>query len=108
MGLYRKIYNDYPGPVKLYYLTEDPYHRAKEIHFYKRASLETIKTAYPFIPENPGGKKFLLAVRSNDSFLPFFKGKKLIYSSYPEWIGKFNINHWVERTSFWYVFEIPG
>lgn len=106
VGLYHKIYNDYPGPVKLYYLTEDPYHRAKEIHFYKRASLETIKADYPFIPENTGGIKFLFAVKSDDPFLQFFKGKKLIYSSYPDWIRKFNVNHWVERTRIWYVFEI--
>jgi GPI mannosyltransferase 3 len=104
--LYRTIYNDYPGPVKLYYFTEDPYYRAKEIHFYKRASLETIKADYPFIPENTGGNKILLALKSNDPFLSSFKGKKLIYSSYPEWIRKFNINHWVERTKIWYVFEI--
>ena len=109
ISLYKKLWYDYPGPSKLYFMGENPYHRAKvDVHYYKRKSLvfvptdslnqitlskDTISLLVTDNPEPPG----------SSSFQPV-----LIYSSLPSWVKKFNVNHWIERTSFWYVYELKS
>jgi GPI mannosyltransferase 3 len=105
-SMYKKIYTSYPAPVTLYYCTEDPFHRALDINFYKRTTLSTQKVnSWNEIRLGPGGVA-LIATR-NDTAVPRVSGKiKRIYSTFPEWIGKVNINHWVDRTCFWYIYEV--
>jgi hypothetical protein len=44
----------------------------------------------------------------NNSGIPSGRTFKpvMIFASYPLWVRHFNINHWIERTSFWYVYEL--
>jgi len=107
ISLYKKLWNNYQMPAKLYYTDDNPYHRAKvDVNFYKRKSLRLVKidSLQDIVPShdtislvvtdkpvlNPGGH-----------FSPV-----LIYSTFPQWVSHFNFNHWMERTSFWYVYEL--
>jgi phosphatidylinositol glycan class B len=104
--LYQCIYENYPQPATLYYLSENPYYRAKEVHYYKRASL-VIKDAKDRSGDQlSSGKKYLLALSKKDARQPSNKNQKLIYSTYPEWIKRFNFNNWLDRTQIWYIYEI--
>lgn len=104
--LYKKIYEDYPDPVTLYYTSENPYQRAKEINFYKRSTLVIKHAETPGNPESYADSRFLVAIRSKDPSQEYFKDEKLVYSSYPEWMKRFNINKWMDRTKLWYVYEV--
>lgn len=105
--LFKKIYTDYPSRTTLYYKEENPYRRALDIGYYKRADLAIKRVAsWNQVTNDPSGIK-LIVTRKKDPADLFIMNKKLIYSSYPEWIRKFNINNWVDRTNFWYLYEIP-
>jgi len=105
VNLYKAVYDHYPDPITLYYISENPYYRAKEVHYYKRENLKIIKAQLPGDPVFLKGKKYLIAVRGKDPELSLFKGHKLVYASYPEWIKRFNINNWLDRTQSWYIYE---
>ena len=106
VNLYKKIYDVYSAPITLHYVHDNPYQRAKEIHYYKRENLVIKKAESPLSLESLDGKKSLVAIMSTDSEITFFKQYKLVYTSYPEWIRRFNINHWMDRTKIWYVYEV--
>jgi phosphatidylinositol glycan class B len=103
--VYKAVYDQYPDPITLYYINEDPYYRAKEIHYYKRENLEIKKAQLRVNLDSSNRKKYLIAVRGTDPELSLFKDHKLVYASYPEWMKRFNINHWLDRTKIWYVYE---
>jgi hypothetical protein len=103
--VYKAVYDRYPDPITLYYINENPYHRAKEIHYYKRENLEIKKAQSTVDTDSSYRKKYLIAIRGKDPELSLFKDHKLVYASYPEWIKRFNINHWQDRTKSWYVYE---
>lgn len=103
--LYKKIYHQYPEPITLYFTDDNPYRRTIDIAFYKRENL-TIDTTG--VPESiPAGKK-ILVVTGIENRHKFTETGKLVYQSLPDWIHHFNINHWVERSRIWYVFELNG
>ncbi|NOU47319.1 MAG: hypothetical protein HOO86_09680, partial [Bacteroidales bacterium] len=107
ISLYKTIYDNYSSPAKLYYTGDNPYHRAKvDIYFYKRSNLEfqKVDSVQNIIPStdtvslvvtNKPGQQF------PDKYKPV-----LIYSTFPQWVSHFNFNHWIERTFFWYVYEL--
>ena len=106
VGMYREIYNKYDYPVTLYYFNDDPYHKALDIHYYKRENL-TLKKADSADQLNAlANTRFLVAGKSNDTAMIKIKGKRLIWSSFPEWIRMLNFNNWVERTTLWNVYEV--
>ena len=107
ISLFQKLWSDYPMPAKLYFTGDNPYYRANaDICFYKRKSLvcqrvDSFQMVIPsrdtvslIVTDKPG-----LPVDS--PFTPV-----LIYSSFPQWVSNFNFNHWIERTSFWYIYEL--
>jgi len=107
IALYRKLWRDYQAPAILYYMNDNPYHRAKvDVHFYKRENLtfrkvdstQQIQTGGDTIALLVIGKPSIPAERRFDPLL--------VYASHPAWIKKFNINNWTERTSFWYIYEM--
>ncbi|MDP1622563.1 MAG: hypothetical protein Q8M08_09535 [Bacteroidales bacterium] len=107
ISLYKKLWDNYPSPANLYFTGDNPYHRAKvDIHYYKRNglvfkqvdSLQRIKTSKDTINLVVTSKPIL---QTGKQFNP-----TLIYSTYPQWINRFNFNHWMDRTSFWYVYEL--
>ena len=107
ISLYKKLWYTYSSPAKLYFTSENPYHRARvDVNFYKRKNLvfqhvDSLQTIVPsvdtitlIVTEKPG-------LTVDKRFTPV-----LIYSSLPPWVKRFNINHWIERTSFWYIYEL--
>jgi phosphatidylinositol glycan class B len=105
-SLYECIYDGYPEPVALYYFSENPYWRAKEINYYKRDNLAVMKTDSKLISAMPAGKKYLVALCNKDPEVALFKQQKLIYTSFPGWLKNFNFNHWLDRTKIWYIYEV--
>ncbi len=108
INLFKKIYDQYPAGTTLYFAEENPYHRALDIHYYKRDNLLIRKMEFIDRSEAVPERKFLVAIRSKDPGAGFYVNSKLVYSSYPEWIKHFNFNHWMDRTNFWYVYEVEN
>ena len=108
VSIYKDIYNHYNYPVTLYYLNENPYQRALEIHYYKRNDLVIRKASGTAQLNADYGPRFLVAAKSHDNGVEQIIHKRLVWSSYPEWIKMFNFNHWVERTDFWEVYEVDN
>jgi len=103
--LFKKIYTEYSTPSTLYFINENPYHRAYDIGFYKRQNLTIQKlNSWHELTFNSNG--YCLVVAKNMDSMNFQKKTKLVYSSYPDWILHFNFNHWVERTNCWWLYEV--
>ena len=107
ISLYKKLWDNYTTPAKLYFTGFNPYYRAKaDICFYKRKTL-TFQQADSFQMVIPSPDTITLILSNkpdllvNEQFKPV-----LIYSSFPRWISHFDINHWMERTYFWYIYEL--
>lgn len=104
IGLYKTIYRNYQEPIRLYYLEGNPYHRVLPIKYYKRDQLEIYHLEdVSHVPRNNATKLIVLEHPLNDSQL---QNAQLIYSSFPQWLLKYNFNNWQDRTSAWYVYEI--
>ena len=103
ISLYHKLYKDYKEPTTLYYLEENPYHRVLDIYFYKRKNL----SVEPIISLNdiPKGKNKLVVQEHRDETNNPKLGK-LIYTTYPNWILKYNFNNWQDRSHSWYIYEL--
>jgi phosphatidylinositol glycan class B len=105
VNMYRKIYHRYPYPVTLYYITDDPYHRALDISYYKRRDLCIKKGGSVAWLDSVSEKKYLVAIKNRDPEFEKVKNLKQVYSTYPEWFTHLNFNQWQERTQMWYLFE---
>ena len=103
ISLYHKLYKDYREPTVLYYISGNPYDKALDIDYYKRKTLSIVQIAS--IDDIPKGENKLVVLEHYDETNNPKLGKQ-VYSSFPEWIRKFNFNNWQERSSFWYVYEI--
>ncbi len=104
--MFEKIYDRYNKPAVLYYIERNPYDRALEIHYYRRENLRIQKI--DSIPEMRFSKDTitLFATFNNKDVALIGKNNEVIYCNFPEWLKKFNFNHWVERTPFWKVYEV--
>ena len=67
VNMYSKIYHTYTKPVTLYYLDEDPYHKALDIHYYKRSGPDDKEGRIRGTAECGYQCGFLLAVRNRNS-----------------------------------------
>ncbi len=106
INLFKKLYDDYPKPVTLYYDGEDPFRKAREIFFYRRWAIRT-KAVKNWEDINKDTSAYcLFATKTNGNISVIRKNSSLIYSSYPQFIRKMNFNHWVERTHFWNIYEL--
>jgi phosphatidylinositol glycan class B len=110
VNMYRQIYKRYPEPATLFYTTKSPFHRALQVHYYKRPTLTIRKAGTGISLSHPVPGRYLFAFDHRDKegvkFSRQMKQKQLIWSSFPEWARVFNINGWIDRTAFWYVYEI--
>jgi GPI mannosyltransferase 3 len=106
ISIYRKLYYNYTVPTILYYTEENPYHRVENINFYKRKNL-VIKQVPSINAIDQNNDTTLLFATKEPGLTPVAGMRPLlIYSTYPEWIKKFDINSWVERTFFWHIYEL--
>jgi phosphatidylinositol glycan class B len=107
ISLYKQLWDNYKTPVKLYYTEDHPYRRAKvDACFYKRSCLtlhhvDSLKMVKP----SPDTISLVVTNKPDLQVDPQFR-PVLIYTSFPEWIKHFNINNWIDRTSFWYIYEL--
>ncbi len=101
--LYKKLYKEYKEPTTLFYINKNPYRRVLDIHYYKRKNL-TIKHINS-IDSIPLEKKGLVVLTNRNKSNNLRLGN-LIYSTYPNWILKFNVNNWIDRTNVWYIYEL--
>jgi GPI mannosyltransferase 3 len=106
ISLYKKLYSDYTGPSTLYYLKENPYKRVLDIYYYKRANLEVIKLDSVSNLDVNNNRRLLFATKETNILNGIKTQKKLIYSSFPDWIKILNFNNWISRTNCWYVYEL--
>lgn len=104
--LFQKIYRDYPSATTLYFVNENPYRRALDIHFYKRKNLTIEKVDSVEQIKVVSGRNSLVVTRTNPEIEGLKLTRKLIYCNFSDWIKHFNFNHWIERTHFWYVYEL--
>ncbi len=108
MNIYKFIYNRYHAPIALYGINDNPYRAALDIKYYKRQNLYTSEVENLSTLPHSGRNKYLLAIDRRYKYpLDSIPGeKKLIFSSYPEWINQFNYNDWLGRTNWWMIYEI--
>lgn len=107
ISLYKTIYNNYSNPTILYFVKDNPYDRIKDICFYKRENLSITEIDTVSKLKGFNNDSVRLFVSKNQSDIDAINcKKKLIYSTFPEWVWKINYKHWVERSKMWYVFEL--
>ena len=106
ISLYRKVYSDYESPSKMYYTKDNPYNRVLDINFYKRANLEIVKIDSIGKIELMANRKILFVTKDQNTSNHLRTHKRLVYSSFPNWIRIFNFNNWMARTNCWYVYEL--
>jgi len=103
IALYKTLYQNYEKPTELFYIEKNPYHRVLEVKYYKRENL-TIKQI-DSIDQIPEGERHLLVIdkrlKAKDDRIG-----NLVYSTFPNWLLKYNFNNWQERTFSWYVYEV--
>lgn len=103
ISLYNKLYESYENPTVLYYIEHNPYHRVLDINFYKRNNF--LIRPIVSIGQIPEGENKLVALEQKDKSNNPRLGN-LIYSTYPNWLLKFNFNNWQDRTHSWYIYEV--
>lgn len=106
ISLYRKVYSEFKSPATLYYIEDNPYNRVLDINFYKRADLEIVKIDSIGKLDIIAGRKHLFATKDNNILNDLKTQKRLVYSSFPDWIRILNFNDWMARTNCWYVYEL--
>lgn len=106
ISLYKAVYKFPDQPIKLYYLNENPYGDFLNIHYYKPKNLKTVKITTLDTNFAKTDTLTLLTFRREQKPKSISKNYNKIYASYPEWIGKLNFNGWLDRTDFWYIYEV--
>jgi phosphatidylinositol glycan class B len=106
ISLYKKVYSDYKSPATMYYTKDNPYNRVLDINFYKRANLEIIKIDSVGKIDLNANRKMLFVTKDKNISNDLRTQKRLVYSSFPDWIRIFNFNNWMARTNCWYVYEL--
>ena len=109
ISLFKTLWDDYPGSAKLYFTGFNPYHRANaDICFYKRKSLTFQHVDY--IQKVIPSKDTINLIITNEPISRFSNQFQpiLVYATIPGWLTKFNFNHWMDRTFFWYVYELKN
>lgn len=105
--LYKIIYDRYPKNTTLYYTDKNPYQKTSEtISLYKRNNLTT----------RPIDQSKVTLIKKGDLIItnhkkPFQKTKikiKEVYTTFPKWILKYNVNNWVERLKPLTLYEVIG
>lgn len=108
VALYEKVYNDYDKPTVIFYIKDNPYSRALDVHYYKRKNLKVEEIHSLNEIRFPKDSAVLFSSVNKEEQIIMEPSYKCIYSSHPDWIKKFNVFHWVDRTHFWRVYEIKN
>jgi phosphatidylinositol glycan class B len=108
--MYRHIYNGYPGQVTLLYVNKSPFQRALDVRYYRRSEIRIAEADSSVMMNPPKGTTYLLAFDNRDRgsapYIDRIVNKRVVWSSYPEWVRVFNFNGWIDRSAFWYLYEV--
>jgi len=108
ISLYKRVYTDYETPITLYCAEGNPYHRILDVHFYRREGLTVEELSSGELPDFNAARQCLVVTKHPVDSLKIEGETSLIYTTLPEWIKAFNFNNWIERTKFWYVYEVSS
>ncbi len=106
--LYEKVYDNYSQPTVMYYISNNPYSRARDVFYYKRENLRVQKIASFDELRLPKDTIVLFATDNKEEEALVKQNNEIVYNSLPEWLKSFNAFHWVDRTHFWRVYEIKN
>jgi len=104
--LYKAIYIKYDQPATLFSIGDNPYLGQTKISFYSRPDLEIVEIDNLHELNEYETKTKLFVTRNKELMERLDKDHKIIFQALAEWVKKFNVNKWVERTRFWRVYEI--
>jgi len=94
--LYEAIYR--AKPDRLLFTTENPFRRAGfDLKYYQRPGFKVLAFNKH---DEPTGKTLVVSQDLNAAIAE----DKVVYRSAPNWVRRFNFNHWLERTRFWVLF----
>jgi hypothetical protein len=105
-GVYRFVYNS-QGYHTLLYAASDPYMSGQnEAVFYEKGSLR-VQSLQGYAAAS-GQKERLLYFTEDrdDKNLGRFTHAQLLYTNIPSWLWQFNINHWLDRSNVYSVYEV--
>ncbi|MEW5993123.1 MAG: hypothetical protein AB1744_01845 [Candidatus Zixiibacteriota bacterium] len=92
--------------MTLYYADTNPYHRILDIYYYKRESLRIRQIDSLQSLSFNENQRCLFVTRDPGELGDVPYAHTPVYSTFPEWVRLFNFNNWIERTGFWYVYEL--
>ncbi len=104
--VYRYIYRNFAADTRLYSIKETPYDMALEVNFYKAPGLETLRI--DDLGEVVCGKDrtCLLALSRPLEEWPNAPAARLVHDNYPEWLEPFNVNNWMAKSHWWWIYEV--
>lgn len=106
INLYETIYNNYREPATVFYTDKNPYLRVLNVHWYKRANLSIVKIDSVQQAASNNGNTVLLVTENLKDTDAIQQPHRLVYRGLPGWLKHFNYNGWIDRTRFWYVYEL--
>ena len=108
LKIYQTIYYQYQEPITVYGVQDNPYRTALYINYYKRANVCTAEVDSLDKLPRYGKDPYIIAVDRRHGYdIEGLPGeKKLIYSSFPDWIHAINFNNWLGRSQWWLVYEV--
>ena len=108
---YRFLYKNAPNPAYLLSEREDPYCSGNNVagYFVNPNFVRMPLQSLAFIESLNDGREIFVFTNSHQE-LPFVKEKNavLLYSSFPDWIEHLNVNHWLDRSNWYRVYQIPA
>lgn len=106
MWRHYSFYNAIHKPAVVYYDKSSPFGSGLPYKFYMRPDIEVypLDVIDTIVPE-PGRQVFFVTT-DVDMVKRYLPHSKVVYSSLPQWLKRFNFNGWVDRTTFNYVIEV--
>jgi phosphatidylinositol glycan class B len=101
IDLYRQVYQQ--SPKTIYGLGEEKKLFSFSMPFYQKGPIETKSFSPSVLTENTS---FLLTTKYNEiKQIESLAQCQKVYSSYPNWVASVNISGWLERTSFYVLWQ---
>ena len=106
--IYQSIYYNYPQSISIYGLDDHPYRMALYITYYKRPNhcLAEVKDIDKLPLQSSEPYLFAYDKRKDIDLEKIPGDKKLVYSTFEDWIYHFNFGNWLRRSQWWLVYEI--
>ena len=107
--LYKHIFYTYKEKSILYCLDpdENPYVKVGlKVSFFMPKNLTIKKINSISEAKSVKGYTCLFVTKNRMKYEDSLFNKKMVYASFPDWVFKFNFNHWIERSDCYYLYEL--